>query len=178
MTRKRDSNKLSGGTQVDATVSAPESRYNPNHEKEDLRQTIAANWELLRRSPVFQTDASQWVKNGVFRLEHALKQESYSTNIPARCALDWMLTPDQRYALACFQMKHARFKWDPSANFGPILVERNLERQETSLRNCIGGLFDVQRHPEPRGILRLDQPWPATPALFRDQFISIFNSPD
>jgi hypothetical protein len=75
-------------------------------------------------------------------------------------------------------MRESNFFWDPTANYGPIVVTRHLDRMTTGLRACISDLFDVKPHDDPGHVLWIDQPWPATPPLFRDQFVSIFTDED
>jgi hypothetical protein len=89
-----------------------------------------------------------------------------------------MLTAEQRYALAQYQMQHRLFFWDPTKNYGPILVKPRPERQTTQLRECIQNLFEVTPDPEPGGAASLNQSWPATPQKFRTQFSSIFVEKD
>ena len=151
----------------------PKKRYNPNDEPGELGPVFASNWEILRRAPAFREVANKWVENETFRFEHAGEQKVYMENRVARCALDWMLTPDQRYALAKFQMEKNLFFDRPTLNYGPILVEKHPERQKADLANGMAHLFNVRPDPDPGGILELGQIWPNTPVKFQTQFSSI-----
>ena len=152
-------------------------RYNPNSERGDILQVVAANWEVLRRAPLFRQVAENWVKSEAFRFGH-IAEGAYRNNGPARCALDWMLTVGQRITLANYQMDRFLFKWEPELNYGPIIVLRNPGRQNRGLRECIRELFTLLPNPDPRGVLSVDQPWPATPEKFRSQFLSDFDKAD
>jgi hypothetical protein len=153
-------------------------RYNPHSESDDIQQVVATNWEMLRRIPTFQDVAKKWIASKKFRFQHVRERKVYKDNVLPRCALDWMLTPEQRYALAQYQVQHRLFFWDPTKNYGPILVKKRPERQNARLRECIENLFEVTPDPEPGGAVSLDQPWPATPQKFRTQFSSIFVEED
>jgi hypothetical protein len=152
-------------------------RYNPNSETNEILQVAAANWEVLRRVPKFQEVAAKWIQDGTFRFSYGC-ENIYNDNAQARCALDWMITVGQRTTLAEHQMDCFRFKWNSDANYGPIIVQRILSRQNEGLRECIRQLFDLTPNPDPAGTLKTDQPWPATPEKFRSQFLSIFDEPD
>ena len=89
-----------------------------------------------------------------------------------------MLTPEQRYVLAQYQMQRRLFFWDPTANYGPIIVKERFEQQNARLRECIENLFEVTPDPNPGGAVSPDQPWPTTPQKFRGQFSSIFVEKD
>ena len=155
-------------------MSSP-NRYNPNSAAGDLEQVFAANWELLRRVPAFKAVAKQWVADEAFRFQHVGERKVYKDNVYARCALDWMLTPCQRYSLAQFQMQHRHFFWRPEDNYGPIIVTANLERLAGGIKTGIDALFQVTPDPAPGGTLQPDQPWPDTPSKFRSQFSSLLN---
>jgi hypothetical protein len=154
------------------------NRYNPHSEAEGVGQVCAANWELLRRVPAFQDVAKRWIASENFRFQHVGERNVYVDNVLARCALDWMLSPEHRHVLAQYQIQHRLFFWDPTANYGPIIVQRRLDRQTTRLRECIDDLFEVKADLNPGGAVRLDQSWSATPPKFRDQFSSIFKDED
>jgi hypothetical protein len=133
---------------------------------------------MLRRVPAFQAIAQQWIASEAFRFAHVSEQKTYPDNPQARCALDWMLTPEERYALAQYQMRHRLFFWDEAANYGPIIVQKRLENQTTRLEECIDDIFQVTPDPDPGGVVCLDQPWPATPLKFRAQFVALFAGDD
>jgi hypothetical protein len=161
-----------------ASFVSSTNRYNPKSAVGDLEQVFAANWELLRRVPAFQAIAKQWSENEKFRLQHVGERAVYKDNVFARCALDWMLTSKQRFRLAKHQMQHRLFFWDQTANFGPIIVEKRLERLTAGLRECIDDLVKVKPDPNSGGVLHLGQTWPCTPLKFRSQFASVFDSDD
>jgi hypothetical protein len=75
-------------------------------------------------------------------------------------------------------MRHRLFFWDEAANYGPIIVQKRLENQTMRLDECIADLFQVTPDPDPGGVVRLDQPWPDTPAKFRAQFVTFFADHD
>jgi len=158
--------------------TSPPSRFNPCSEDGVVLQVAAANWELLRRVPAFQAVAQQWIASEAFRFEHVSEKKAYSANPQARCALDWMLTPEERYALAQYQMRHRLFFSDQAANYGPIVMQVHLENQTTRLEECIDDIFQVTPDPGPGGVVCIDQPWPATPPKFRNQFVAIFAEHD
>ena len=81
-------------------------QYDPCQEKTNGEQVTAANWELLRRIPAFQETAKQWTASSEFRQQHVSSRGTYAKNDPARCSLDWMLTPAERQRLAIFQTTH------------------------------------------------------------------------
>lgn len=155
-------------------MSSP-NRYNPNSAAGDWEQVFAANWELLRRVPAFQAVAKEWSANEEFRLKHVGERAVYKDNVFARCALDWMLTPKQRFRLAKHQIQNRLFFWDETVNFGPIIVKMRLEQQTARLRECIDDLIKVKPDQNPGGVLHLDQAWPSTPLKFRSQFASVFD---
>ena len=107
-----------------------------------MRQVAAANSELLRRVPAFQAIAQQWIASVAFRFAHVSEQKTYPDNPQARCAPDWMLTPEERYTLAQYQMRHRLFFWDEAANYGPILVQIRPENHTTRL-----GMKPGRPHP-------------------------------
>src|SRR6266581_1567890 len=123
--------------------TTPTIRFNPCSEDGVVLQVAAANWELLRRVPAFQAVAQQWIASEAFRFEHVSEQKTYPDNPQARCALDWMLTLEQRDALAQYQKHHRLFFSDPAANYGPILVQIHPENQTTRLEDCIDDIFQV-----------------------------------
>ena len=161
------------GAELEKPPEISNHRYNPNSEPGLLGPVFASNWEILRRVPEFQAVAKQWVESKNFRFQHAGEQKVYKENQVARCALDWMLTPEDRYELAKFQMGNRLFFVEAELNYGPIIVKKHRERQTTDMANCIPYLFDVNPDPAPGGILTLNQTWPTTPAKFRAQFSSI-----
>ncbi len=156
----------------------PTIRFNPCSEDGAERQVAAANWELLRRVPAFQAVAQHWIASEAFRFEHVSEQKAYPANPQARCALDWMLKPEERHALAQYQKRQRLFFSDPAANYGPIVVQIHPENQTTRLEECIDDIFQVTPDPDPGGVVRLDQPWPDTPPKFRAQFVAFFAGPD
>ena len=157
-----------GGSKARGVISA--TRYNPNDEPAIEEQVAAANWELLRRVPDFQEVAQAWLRSESFRQKHGTGDPVYKNNVPARCALDWLLAPRHRYALAQHQLAARTFFSDPAANFGPITVEPVPEAQTGRLSECIERMFRVRPRLECREALRLDQPWPEAPTGFQEQF--------
>ncbi len=122
--------------------TSPAIRFNPHSEDGTLRQVAAGNWELLRRVPACQAVAQQWIASEAFRFAHVSEQKTYPANPQARCALDWMLTPEERYPLAQYQMRHRLFFSDQAANYGPIVMQVHLENQTTRLEELrIGNAF-------------------------------------
>src|SRR5260370_26616090 len=75
-------------------------------------------------------------------------------------------------------MCERRFCWDEAENCGPIVVQVHLENQTMRLDECIADLFQVTPDPEPGGVVCIDQPGPATPPTFRNQFVAIFAEHD
>lgn len=98
---------------------ATEQPYNPATEASDEEKRYACRWELLRRCLQFRAVAKKWVATDSFRKAHALTPD-YNDVLVERCALDWMLTPEQRLDLARFQIEELRWKRHPHPNFGPI----------------------------------------------------------
>src|SRR2546427_6493598 len=113
--------------------TSPAIRFNPGSEGGTVRQVAAANWELTVRVSAFQAVKQKWIANQAFRFEHVSEKKAYPANPQARCALDWMLTPKQRYALAQYQKRHRLFFADPAANYDPILVQIRPENHTTRL---------------------------------------------
>jgi len=70
------------------------------------------------------------------------------------------------------------FFWDITANYGPILAQKRLERQTSGLRKSVDEVLNVKPDPNPGGAVQLDQPWPSSPSKFRAQFASIFDTED
>ena len=156
----------------------PSARYNPNSEPAELDKFIASNWELMRRAPEFREIAEKWISSPEFRISHVRERKVYRENPHARCALDWMLTPKQRYDLATFQMQNKLFFWKPADNYGPIDVAVDLGRQRAGIEESIARLFDVTPAVNAGTPLRVDRPWPRAPKKFRSQFASIFGGQD
>lgn len=152
-------------------------RYNPCGEKTNTEQVAAATWELLRRIPAFQKTAKKWTASAEFRQQHVLEAGTYRTNEPGRCALDWMLTPTERYELAEFQKTHQLlFSPDPVRpdaaewNFGPIIIEYDWEAHDGWLSECFGKIVRIRPATECGEPLTLATNWNDAPAKFKEGF--------
>lgn len=158
--------------------AAPEcpERYNPCHETANEEQVAAAHWELLRRISAFQDTSKQWIASAEFRHQHVLEAGPYKANDPARCALDWMLTPDERLTLAEFQKSHRllfppdRTRPDLEWNFGPLLVEWNWEAHKGSLNDSSDTIVHIRSRDDSAGCLTLEMSWREAPPRFKSQF--------
>jgi len=162
---------------IKSTTAKAGERYNPNDEKRIPEQVAVANWELLRRNPEFKAVVGKWIHSEDFRNQHSTKEASYNYNAPARCALDWMLGPQERHILALHQIATFKFKYTPSDNYGPIAVEVDQEAYTDSLRKRIHRMCRVRPLREYRKRLRIDQCWLATPEPFRVQFRRVVDEP-
>ena len=152
-------------------------QYDPCQEKTNGEQVAAANWELLRRIPAFQETAKQWTASSEFRQQHVSSRGTYAKNDPARCSLDWMLTPAERQRLAIFQTTHRLLFWPDSSgpnavewNFGPIIIEWDWGAQDGWLSKSIDKIVRIRAVNECADPLTLATNWTDAPARFKEQF--------
>jgi len=141
--------------------------YNPAKEASDEEQVFACRWELLRRNKQFQAVVKKWVASDSFREAHALTPEYINVLVP-RCALDWMLTAEQRIGLAKFQIEKLKWKLKPYPNFGPIIYRQkpSVSISRMDIANFVE-FREMENAPKP---VRLDQAWDKVPQPFKHQF--------
>ena len=144
-----------------------EPSYDPSSEPINDEKICASIWELLRRNRDFQEVAKKWIATESFRKDH-VRTSDYRQSLQPCCALDWMLTPDQRYDLAQYQLEQLCWRRGPFPNFGPIKYHQNSISTLTSenARKLVN--FSKVTFASPP--LRLDMAWPCTPDAFRHQF--------
>ena len=163
---------------------SPEPAISFNPAKAGEEATSAALWELLRRNKRFSAYAQEWIDSERFRRRESIDfegpKECYlQVSDYVRCALDWMLTPEQRCNLAKDQIRNLTFKTQPEYNFGPILVQKNYSWiREPITRDTIGQMWKVAPDPRGESPLRISQPWDKTPNQFRNQFTLGFKGPE
>jgi hypothetical protein len=149
--------------------------YDPNSEATNEKMAVAGHWELLRRNRAFQELSEHWSKSDDFRRLHAMSSDYHNLRVHTpRCALDWMLTTEQRVALAKFQIDKLRWMVDSRFNFGPFVCHESFSRAaltRENFREC----YCLELLPDAPAPLRIDQPWNTTPEIFKREFFVAYD---
>jgi hypothetical protein len=144
--------------------------YDPNSEKDQSNQTAALHFELLRRNGSFQQLARRWIADPAFRIAHSESSDYHHSQIHfPRCALDWMISGAARVELARVQLAAGRWFKDNRFNFGPIIATQTLHPLDAR-RETMPNAFSLQPLPDAPPPVQLEQTWPNTPGIFRQQF--------
>ncbi len=144
--------------------------YDPNSEPAGDVRNAALHWELLRRNTVFRKIADQWASDPKYRFEYARSEDYHHQKVHfPRCALDWMISVEDRLDVARRQIAEGRWFRDERFNFGPIIAK--LESNPLDLkREKMPGAVSLRPMPGRHHVLSINQSWPATPPAFRTQF--------
>ena len=142
----------------------------PATETDSVAEVIRLQWELLRRNTAFRAIAEKWVASEQFRNSHALTPEyRHFCRLAPRCALDWMLTVEQRLALARVQIEKHTWQLGKNRNFGPVTWGWRDPLARMS-RKTAYDTIEVRALENARAPITTDMDWNAVPELFKRQF--------
>jgi hypothetical protein len=141
--------------------------FNPATDvKSNVEKVAAAHWECKRRNAPFRATATRWLSDEAYRSE--LVEEDHR----ARCALWWMLTPDEACRLAKELIKRCRLIFDKQFNFGPVQCEFKPNQLKGPLSSrTLSDAFIVKPERGHKTVLSFDHNWLEAPFGFRSQFL-------
>ena len=129
-------------------------------------QAAASRWECLRRNTEFRAVADRWMSDA------SCRGKMIEDDPRPRCALGWMLNPDEACHLAKDLAKIGKLKLDERFNFGPFQQQFKATRLKGSLSfESLLDCFVLTPDRRHKSQLSYEHNWLQAPSGFRKQFL-------